>query len=133
MSLEFSTKTPIFVSSQIYEKNEPRGSLTTYELTSNCRSVNRRSSRRSVTFHGQNYFCLHYMTTWKIETCFESGKKGLHFGMKKSFWVCPDCNQLKERNRALKLLLLESASKITQDSSSLAIVAWYWSHITLHL
>ena len=32
MSLEFSIKTPIFVLSQIYEKNEPRGSLTTYEL-----------------------------------------------------------------------------------------------------
>ena len=32
MSVEFSIKTPIFVLSQIYEKNEPRGSLTTYEL-----------------------------------------------------------------------------------------------------
>ena len=37
MSLEFSIKTPIFVLSQIYEKNEPRGSLTTYELRTNIR------------------------------------------------------------------------------------------------
>ena len=34
MSVEFSIKTPIFVLSQIYEKNEPRGSLATYELRS---------------------------------------------------------------------------------------------------
>ena len=40
MSLEFSIKTPIFVLSQIYEKNEPRGSLTTYELVKRFGCIN---------------------------------------------------------------------------------------------